>query len=139
MCGAQSFSGSAGNPAPEPMSRTRGAGGGEGPFDVAEPIASRLAWLRLGRQELARSATLFGKRWRARKKDSPKWRVTISSGWRMAVRLIRAFQRSNRSMYIDIWSRVDEGSDCSRNGSRRAAVRAVSTACRFTSVRLLQY
>ena len=36
------------------------------------------------------------------KSDSPKWRVTISSGLRMAVRLMRAFQRNNRSMYIDI-------------------------------------
>jgi hypothetical protein len=54
------------------------------------------------RATLDRPVTLAGKRWRAKKKDSPKWRVTISSGWRMAVRLMRAFQRSNRSMYIDI-------------------------------------
>ena len=31
-------------------------------------------------------------RWRAAKKLSPKWRRTISSGSRMAVRLVRAFQ-----------------------------------------------
>ena len=36
------------------------------------------------------------------KSDSPKWRVTISSGLRTAVRLMRAFQRSSISMYIDI-------------------------------------
>src|ERR1700682_1356466 len=127
MCGAHSFRGRAGNPAPEPMSRTWGAKGSDS-WDVAgRGLLSAFA-------DKSVRATLFGKRWRARKKDSPKWRVTISSGWRMEVRLMRAFQRSNRSMYVDIWSRVDEGSDGSRNGSRRAAVRAVSTACRFTLV-----
>ena len=46
-----------------------------------------------------------GNRWRAANRDSPKWRVTISSGSRMAVRLMRAFQRRSISMYVDIlWS-----------------------------------
>jgi len=41
----------------------------------------------------------------AAKRLSPKWRVTMSSGSRMAVRLMRAFQRSSISMYVDIcWS-----------------------------------
>ena len=52
--------------------------------------------------EGARATRVSGNKWRAKKKDSPKWRVTISSGSRMAVRLMRAFQRSNRSMYVDI-------------------------------------
>jgi hypothetical protein len=43
-----------------------------------------------------------GNKRRAAKRLSPKWRVTISSGVRMAVRLKREFQRWSRSMYVDI-------------------------------------
>ena len=39
----------------------------------------------------------FGSRWRAAKRLSPKWRRTISSGSRMAVRLVRAFHLRSRS------------------------------------------
>src|SRR5216684_2406978 len=51
-----------------------------------------------------------GKRCRAAKKDSPKCRPTISSGERTAVRLMREFQRSNISMYVDICC------DCTADG-----------------------
>src|ERR1700675_1194757 len=60
MCGAQSFRGRAGNPAPEPMSRTRG-----GRWSV---VSGR--W----------SVPLFGQRGRARKKDSPKGGGGVVSG-----------------------------------------------------------
>src|SRR5437868_14315807 len=43
-----------------------------------------------------------GKRCRAAKKDSPKCRLTISSGERTAVRFMREGQRSSISMYVDI-------------------------------------
>ena len=76
--------------------------------------------------EGARATRASGNKWRAKKKDSPKWRVTISSGSRIAVRLMRAFQRSNRSMYVDIcWSSAT-GSVLSVKGWSRVAMRAVS-------------
>src|ERR1022692_931862 len=75
---AQSLMGSPGKPAPEPRSARRT---GE------SPVPTR---------------AVDGKRCVAAKRDSPKWRVTISSGLRMAVRLMRAFQRRSISTYIDI-------------------------------------
>jgi len=62
------------------------------------------------------------KRWWARKNDSPKWRVTISSGLRIAVRLMRAFQRSSKSMYIDVWLSWAELSDRT-NGASNSEIR----------------
>src|SRR5438309_6833435 len=74
-----------GNPAPEPTSITR--------LLVVGRWWSAGGWL---------SAIGAGNRRRAANKDSPKWRVRISSGWRTAGRFIWAFQRSSRLMYIDI-------------------------------------
>ncbi len=48
-----------------------------------------------------------GNRCCATNRDSPKWRVTISSGWRIAVRLTRTFQRKSISIYIDILCSCD--------------------------------
>jgi len=91
ISGAQSLRGMPGNPAPEPRSAT--VTSSIGGAACGGPSASLTA----GDVEECR-----GKRWRAAKKDSPKWRVTISSSLRMAVRLTRAFQRSSRSIYVDI-------------------------------------
>src|SRR4029077_1139226 len=98
MCGAQSLMGSPGKPAPEPRSATRGR---------ARSLTTEgtEASLRAGMEEA------LGNKWRAANRLSPKWRVTISSGWRMEVRLMRAFQRTSISMYVDI--------HCSWNGERR--------------------
>ena len=146
MWGAQIFRGRAGNPAPEPMSRTekepavplpgteregRGTDGVsafalKGACSASLPANPRLTpWAARFRRFAAdmslepvisgslqssgwlsrsceASSGRAGKIWRARKSDSPKWRVTMDSGSRTAVRLIRAFQRSNRSIYVDI-------------------------------------
>ena len=90
ILGAQILMGRPGKPAPEPMSIKR----------VRAELCS--AWTAEGP---CSHAILEGKRLRAAKRDSPKWRVTISSSLWMAVRLMRAFQRINRSMYVDILSR----------------------------------
>src|SRR5215472_12277910 len=70
-------------------------------------------------------ASVPGNNREAIKKDSPKCLVTISSGVRTAVRLIRAFHFNSRSRYIDVWT------NCSwlnrANGSRRAAMAIGST------------
>src|SRR5580700_9572187 len=88
MLGAQSFIGMPGKPAPEPRSASSKALTAEG-AEYAE--ATR------------------GNKWRAANRDSPKWRVTISSSLRIAVRLMRAFQCWSISMYVDIlWSWVAE-------------------------------
>jgi len=87
MFGTQSLMGIPGKPAPEPRSAT----------------VTRLATSKALNTEYTEEAQ--GKRWRAAKRDSPKWRVTIFSGSRMAVRLMRAFQRRSISIYVDIsWS-----------------------------------
>src|SRR3989454_7763754 len=120
-----------GKPAPEPTS-----------INCGTLAAGR--WL-LGSAHLVRAE---GKRWRAANKDSPKWRVTTWSGWRTAVRLMRAFQRRSISMYVDIcpsWegvrtadssglkparndksSRAVDGPDGVRKGLRSSAMRAGS-------------
>ena len=90
-CGAQILMGRPGKPAPEPTSRRSG----------------EFPPCRTKRDEDGAPAALLGKRWRAANRDSPKWRVTICSGSRMAVRLMQAFQRSSRSMYVDIFSSWD--------------------------------
>src|SRR5271157_1726987 len=66
----------------------------------------------------------------AAKRLSPKWRVTISSGSRIAVRLTRAFQRISRLMYVDIsgirsWV-LGLRSLGPKNGSSSSAMRAGS-------------
>ena len=74
MLGAQSFIGIPGNPAPEPRSATEESTS----FPTEDAECTEEFFIVLpGRAE-------FGNRWRAAKKDSPKWRVTISSGSRMA-------------------------------------------------------
>jgi hypothetical protein len=56
------------------------------------------------RRELGPHCCILGNRGnRSGSKRSPKWRVTISSGRRAAGGLIRAFQHSNISIYIDIY------------------------------------
>src|ERR1700730_6932572 len=97
MCGAQSLMGSPGKPAPEPRSATRAK---------LLTMEGTEASLRAGTEEA------LGNKWQAANRLSPKWRVTISSGSRMEVRLMRAFQRTSISMYVDIC--------CSWNGERRA-------------------
>src|ERR1700680_3189811 len=99
MRGAQSLMGSPGKPAPEPRSATRGR---------AKSFA------REGAEVSLRVVTeeALGNKWQAANRLSPKWRVTISSGSRMEVRLMRAFQRTSISMYVDIC--------CSWIGERRA-------------------
>src|SRR5207237_10365511 len=74
-----------GKPVPEPTS-------------ITQVLAVGRWWLTGGWL----SAIGEGNRRRAANKDSPKWRVTISSGWRTAVRLMRAFPRRSISMYIDV-------------------------------------
>src|SRR5579862_534862 len=81
LWGDQILMGRPGNPAPEPRSTIRGT--------VAADC---------GPEEEAGDAPGSGSRWRAAKSDSPKWRVTICSGSRIAVRFTRLFQRSNRSI-----------------------------------------
>src|ERR1700675_238592 len=92
--GAQIFMGRPGKPAPDPKS-TRKPVAGKGELAGTEPK---------GETPAAAPAPvlpgLAGRRWRAAKKDSPKWRVMISCGVRMAVRFTRAFQRIRRSMYV---------------------------------------
>src|SRR5204863_7621420 len=78
-----------GNPAPEPTSITR--------LLVVGRWWSAGGWL---------SAIGAGNRRRAANKDSPKWRVTISSGSRTAVGLKRAFQRKSILIYNDIVSNL---------------------------------
>src|ERR1700733_11739526 len=58
--------------------------------------------------------------WRAAKRLSPKWRRTISSGSRMAVRLVRAFHLRRRSRYAESWGRMAAGGV--RYGMRRVAI-----------------
>ena len=121
-----------GKPAPEPMSITCGPG------TTCQGPGRRSVGPHLG----------FRKQVRAAKMDSPKWRVTISSGWRTAVRLIRAFQCSNISIYIDIYlSWVGESdSNVTRAFARRLLTSALgpsvrkgvnSSAMRASSMRLL--
>src|SRR6266478_2605676 len=138
MAGAHSFRGRPGKPAPEPMSSTVGrtllsdkplpgspASGGSGCVRCVSDWGGCVG--SLDHADKSVRATLFsGNKWRVRKKDSAKWRVTISSGSRMAVRLMRAFQRSNRSMYIDICWSCTAGSVLSTKGWSRVAMRAVS-------------
>src|SRR5580704_501674 len=111
--GAQSLMGTPGKPAPEPMSMRE---------------AGWALWLRSGQAREVPVPTRSGKRWRAANRDSPKWRVTIASGWRTEVRLMRAFQRSNRSMYIDIVvsCAAESAPGLSRNGCSSSAMREVS-------------
>ena len=92
ISGAQSFIGMPGKPAPEPMSATRGAG-----FGLRASGSKSFNTEDAGDTEEGR-----GNRCWAAKRDSPKWRVTISSSLWMAVRLMRAFQRWSISMYVDI-------------------------------------
>src|ERR1700739_2061003 len=90
-----------GNPAPLPRSAT---------FEVFSAEAGSKAFTTGNTGErggTSRASTVAaeedaGNRLRAANKDSPKWRVTISSGLRTAVRLVRAFQRTSISTYIDI-------------------------------------
>src|SRR5579871_3789743 len=99
-----------GNPAPDPTSAT------DGPFPTEDPGEHR------------------GNSWRAANRLSPKWRVTICSGSRIAVRFTRAFQRISISMYVDIsWSWAGESTQVSgvlsgpgaeRNGWSNSAMRA---------------
>src|ERR1017187_10656261 len=106
MLGAQSFIGTPGNPAPEPRSATRAK-----PFTAEHPSAL----LRAGAEGAEEFFSVLpwlagvGNRWRAAKRDSPKWRGAIFSGLRVAVRLMRAFQRRSISIYVDIyWSWVGD-------------------------------
>jgi hypothetical protein len=101
--GAQSFMGMPGKPAPEPRSATRASA-----FGLRASGGSK-AFTAEGAED---AEELLGNRWRAAKRLSPKWRVTISSSLRMAVRLMREFQWSSRSTYVDIWFSCD--------GERRA-------------------
>src|SRR5579863_8824382 len=121
--GAQIFMGRPGKPAPEPMSISRALA------ELRSALTAPWTSLKAGSAGCA-DVVLAGKSWRAAKRDSPKWRVTISSGWRMAVRLMRAFQRSNRSMYVDIFCRslvVSRWSSAGpRKGWSRSAMRAGS-------------
>ena len=74
---------------------------------------------------LRSAASARSSRYLAANSDSPKWRCTISLGSRMAVRLMRAFHLSNRSIYVDIArSRV---SSSSMKGLSKCAMAAVST------------
>src|SRR5713226_4882805 len=82
-----------GKPAPEPTSITCGT-------LAAGRWLLGSAWTAEG--SCPRVVRAEGKRWRAANRDSPKWRVTIWSGSRTAVRLMRAFQRRSISMYVDI-------------------------------------
>jgi len=126
MAGDQIFSGRPGKPAPEPMSITRTSplsamdveGRGDRSWSCTRespPFENHEGW---GTLEVMEE----GNRWRAKKKDSPKWRVTICCGSRTAVRLMRAFQRSNRSMYIDIFARCTSAGAFSRKGCSRPAI-----------------
>src|ERR1700687_3604658 len=93
MCGAQIFSGRAGNPAPEPMSRTRGVQWSviSGWWSVpsteypVEPRTPAPKWALDGAPSGvwrdAESWASAGKRWRARNKDSPKWRGSVFFWW----------------------------------------------------------
>src|SRR5450631_363688 len=129
--GAQILMGRPGKPAPEPTSMTWGwAPADLGPRFKAEvpPLDS-------------------GHRWRAARMDSPKWRVTISSGSRTAVRLMRAFQRNSISIYIDIvlsWtgestpaSWADAALSCARGFGLSLKKGASNSAMRTSSMRFL--
>lgn len=94
ISGAQSFIGSPGKPAPEPKSATL-------VLLVRRSVAGTKPFTTEGTGDTEET---LGKRWRATNRDSPKWRGTISSGSRIAVRLMRAFQRTSISMYVDIRS-----------------------------------
>src|SRR5579871_3975961 len=102
--GKQILMGKPGKPAPEPMSRRQteeswqlAASLSVGPWPPGGSGAGATL-------EVASSILAAGNRRWARNRDSPKWRVTTSSGPRTAVRLMRRFQWSNRSMYVDICS-----------------------------------
>src|SRR5271169_5352815 len=102
MLGAQSFMGMPGKPAPEPTSATRASA-----FGLRASAGSTSKSFTAEDAEYAEEGR--GNRWLAAKRDSPKWRDTISSSLRMAVRLMRAFQCWSRSMYVDIlWSWVGD-------------------------------
>src|SRR5579863_5963803 len=109
MWGAQSLIGTPGKPAPDPRSATFGGFRGEGTNEHGE-------------RDIAPAC---GNRWRAAKRDSPKWRVTISSGSRIPVRLMREFQRRSISMYVDILESCPGLSGWAwRNGASSSAMRA---------------
>ena len=101
ICGAQSFRGMPGNPAPEPRSATRqnesttedAEDRGEGESTTEDSEDTEESDLTTEDSEGCGLSS-----WLEAKRDSPKWRRTISSGSRMAVRLMRAFQRRSISM-----------------------------------------
>ncbi len=109
IAGAQSLMGIPGKPAPEPRSATRMRSSVVGRWSLAES-----KFFNTGDTEDAPTSKSFnaenaedaeegrGNTCCAAKRLSPKWRVTISSSLRMAVRLMRAFQRRSISMYVDI-------------------------------------
>src|SRR5690242_10255694 len=74
--------------------------------------------------------TISGKRreiWWARKKDSPKWRVRISSRERTEVRLILAFHLRRRSRYVETWE--SWASESALGGMKGARAEAMSAKC----------
>ena len=76
-------------------------------------------------RSIAVCGSLCSSRHLAANNDSPKWRCTISLGSRMAVRFMRAFHFSNKSIYVDMTrSRV---SSSSMKGWSKWAMAAVST------------
>ena len=74
----------------------REAGESSAGADVGDGVAA------VSSRGAGRLGVSIGNRWRAANRLSPKWRGTMSSGSRMAVRLMRAFQRRSISMYVDI-------------------------------------
>ncbi len=94
VSGAQSFMGMPGKPAPEPRSATRMRSLVVRRWPLADSTSKPF------NAEIAEGGR--GTRCWAANRLSPKWRVTISSSSRIAVRLMRAFQSWSISMYVDI-------------------------------------
>src|SRR5215475_12569439 len=95
--GDQTLMGMPGKPAPDPTSM-------RWPGEALDGKGPRLGPANGANLAHPGSPIAVRDKCRAAKSDSPKWRVAISSGVRMAVKLMRAFQRSSRSMYVDICS-----------------------------------
>src|ERR1039458_8329084 len=114
MLGAQSFIGTPGNPAPEPRSATRAK-----PFTAEHPSAL----LRAGAEGAEEFFSVLpwlagvGNRWRAAKRDSPKWRGGIFFGSRMAVGLMMCLQGKIIELVFDMsWSCVGDRTVGSSSG-----------------------
>src|SRR5271155_1942545 len=93
MLGDQSLMGSPGKPAPEPRSARR---------TTELRSAGQPHRLRSGQAWGAAPTRASGNKWQAAKKDLPKRGGTNFFSPRIAVRLMREFQRWSISMYVDM-------------------------------------